>query len=71
VTEIAGPVDLSDWPSRIGTVVRREDAHPGVQLTLSDVDEHRFQVSVTTRRLPRGVWWRRECPGGSAGVVEG
>jgi hypothetical protein len=47
VTEITGWVDLSDWPSGIRTVGRREDAHPGVQLTLTDVDEHRFQVSVT------------------------
>jgi hypothetical protein len=47
VTEITGLVDLSAWPEGIRMIARREDPHPGAQLTFTDVDGHRFQVFVT------------------------
>jgi hypothetical protein len=47
VTEITGLVDLSGWPARTRMIARREDPHPGAQLTFTDVDGHRFQVCVT------------------------
>ena len=47
VTEITDLVDLSGWPEGIRMIARREDPHPGAQLTFTDVDGHRFQVFVT------------------------
>ncbi len=47
VAELTGSVDLSRWPARTRMIVRRELAHPGAQLTFSDVDGHRFQVLLT------------------------
>ena len=47
VVEITGRVDLSGWPAGMRMIVRREDPHPGAQLTLTDVDGHRYQVCVT------------------------
>ena len=40
-------VDLSRWPDRSRMIVRREQPHPGAQLTFTDVDGHRFQVFIT------------------------
>jgi hypothetical protein len=47
ITEITGLVDLSGWPDGMRLIARREDPHPGAQLTFTDVDGHRFQVFVT------------------------
>lgn len=47
VTEITDLVDLSGWPEGTRAIARREDPHPGAQLTFTDVDGHRFQVFVT------------------------
>ena len=47
VAEITDLVDLSRWPSGTRAIVRREDPHPGAQLTFTDVDGHRFQVFIT------------------------
>jgi hypothetical protein len=47
VTEITHLVDLSAWPAGCRMIARREDPHPGAQLTFTDVDGHRFQVFVT------------------------
>lgn len=47
VAEITDLIDLSAWPSGIRMIARREDPHPGAQLTFTDVDGHRFQVFVT------------------------
>jgi Transposase DDE domain group 1 len=47
VTEITGLVDLSGWPEGTRMIARREDPHPGAQLTFTDVDGHRFQVFIT------------------------
>jgi len=47
VTEITDLVDLSGWPVGTRMIARREDPHPGAQLTFTDLDGHRFQLMVT------------------------
>ena len=47
VAEITDHVDLSGWPERTRMLVRREEPHPGAQLTFTDVDGHRYQVFIT------------------------
>jgi hypothetical protein len=46
-------VDLSAWPSGTRAICRRERAHPGAQLSFTDVDGHRFQVMLTNQRGSR------------------
>ncbi len=46
VAEITGRLDLSAWPDGTRAIVRREEPHPGAQLTFSDIDGHRFQVFI-------------------------
>jgi hypothetical protein len=47
VAEITDLVDLSRWPTATRAIVRREEPHPGAQLTFTDIDGHRFQVFIT------------------------
>lgn len=47
VAEITDLVNLSGWPEGTRMIARREAAHPGAQLTFTDVDGHRYQVFVT------------------------
>jgi hypothetical protein len=47
VAEITHLVDLSGWPTGTRAIARREDPHPGAQLTFTDVDGHRYQVFLT------------------------
>ena len=47
VAEITDTVDLSSWPGGTRMLVRKEEPHPGAQLTFSDLDGHRYQVFVT------------------------
>ena len=47
VAEITDLLDLSGWPPGTRAIVRREDPHPGAQLTFTDIDGHRFQVFIT------------------------
>lgn len=47
VAEITDLVDLSRWPDGTRAIARREEPHPGAQLTFSDADGHRFQVFIT------------------------
>jgi Transposase DDE domain group 1 len=47
VVEITDLVDLSGWPQGCRMIARREDPHPGAQLTFTDIDGHRYQVFVT------------------------
>jgi hypothetical protein len=46
VAEITARLDLSAWPAGTRAIVRREEPHPGAQLTFSDLDGHRFQVFI-------------------------
>jgi hypothetical protein len=47
VCEITGAVDLSGWPPGTRMIARREDCHPGAQLTFTDVDGRRYQTFIT------------------------
>jgi hypothetical protein len=47
VAEITDLVDLSRWPVGTRMIVRREQPHPGAQLTFTDIDGHRFQAFIT------------------------
>jgi hypothetical protein len=47
VAEITDLLDLSRWPEGTRAIARREEPHPGAQLTFTDVDGHRFQVFIT------------------------
>ena len=41
-------VDVFDgWPAGCRMIARREEPHPGAQLTFTDINGHRFQVFVT------------------------
>lgn len=52
VAEITELVDLSRWPDGTRAIARREEPHPGAQLTFTDVDGHRFQVFITDQTDP-------------------
>jgi hypothetical protein len=45
-------LDLAGWPPRTRGICRREDPHPGAQLSFTDADGHRFQVFVTDQPDP-------------------
>jgi len=45
-------LDLAGWPAGTRAVCRREDPHPGAQLSFTDADGHRFQVFVTDQDDP-------------------
>lgn len=45
--EITDYLDLSGWPTGTRAIARREQAHPGAQLSFTDIDGHRFQVFFT------------------------
>ena len=47
VAEITDLVDLSAWPEGTRMLVRKEEPHPGAQLTFTDVEGHRYQVFIT------------------------
>jgi Transposase DDE domain group 1 len=53
VAELAG-LDLpaAGWPSGTRAICRREDPHPGAQLSFTDADGHRFQVFITDQDDP-------------------
>lgn len=46
ITDLVGDV-FDGWPTGCRMIARREEPHPGAQLTFTDVDGHRFQVFVT------------------------
>jgi hypothetical protein len=52
VAEITGLLDLAAWPTGTRALARREDPHPGAQLTFTDLDGHRFQVFLTDQTDP-------------------
>jgi len=47
VAEVSDLVDLSAWPAGTRMIARREEPHPGAQLTFTDIDGHRYQVFLT------------------------
>jgi hypothetical protein len=44
VAEITDLIDLSAWPVGTRAIARKEPAHPGAQLTFTDLDGHRYLV---------------------------
>jgi hypothetical protein len=52
VCEITDRLDLAAWPQGSRVIVRRERAHPGAQLSFTDVDGHRFQAILTDQTDP-------------------
>jgi hypothetical protein len=80
VAEITQLVDLSAWPAGTRMIARREDPHPGAQLSFTDVDGHRFQVFITDLSDPdiaylealhrgRGRAERRICDAEDTGMA--
>lgn len=47
VAEITDLIRLNGWPAGTRMLVRREQPHPGAQLTFTDLDGYRYQVFVT------------------------
>ena len=47
VCEITDQLELASWPVGSRVLVRRERAHPGAQLTFTDLDGHRFGAILT------------------------
>ena len=47
VAEITDLMDLRRWPEGTRMIVRREEPHPGAQLTFTDIEGYRYQVFVT------------------------
>jgi len=50
-----GQIEFSvgyDWPTGSRVIVRRERAHPGAQLSFTDIDGHRFQAILTDQTGP-------------------
>jgi hypothetical protein len=52
VCEITDRLDLAGWPTGSRVIVRRERAHPGAQLSFTDLDGHRFQAILTDQTGP-------------------
>ncbi|MGH2609074.1 MAG: IS1380 family transposase [Tepidiformaceae bacterium] len=50
--EVTHLLDLGSWPEGTRAICRREDPHPGAQLTFTDQDGHRFQVFITDSADP-------------------
>jgi hypothetical protein len=45
-------LDLAGWPAGTRAICRRENPHPGAQLSFTDADRHRFQVFITDQPDP-------------------
>ena len=52
VAEITDLVDLERWPEGTRAIARREEPHPGAQMSFTDIDGHRFQVFITDQTDP-------------------
>ncbi|MBA3305645.1 MAG: IS1380 family transposase [Thermoleophilaceae bacterium] len=50
VAELTERVKLEDWPEGTRLICRRERAHPGAQLSFTDVEGHRFQCFITDQQ---------------------
>ena len=47
VAEVTDLVDLAAWPEGTRMIARREEPHPGAQLTFTDIAGFRYQVFLT------------------------
>jgi hypothetical protein len=50
IADITGMLDLSKWPKGMRLIVRKERAHPGAQLRITDHDGHRFTAFATNTK---------------------
>jgi hypothetical protein len=48
VAELAGVLDLANWPKGMRVIARKERPHPGAQLRFTDIDGHRFTCFATS-----------------------
>jgi hypothetical protein len=80
VAEITDLVDLTSWGKGTRMIARRELAHPGAQLTFTDVEGYRYQVFITDHPQDdvcfldalyrgRGRCERRICDAKDAGLT--
>ncbi len=65
VAEITDLVDLAGWPTGTRAIARREDPHPGAQLTFTDVDGHRYQIFLTDLADPDIAIWKASIGAGA------
>lgn len=61
-------IGLPGWPQGTRAICRREIPHPGAQLSLTDHDGHRFQVTLTDQKGSRIA--RLEQPHRSRAAIE-
>lgn len=59
VAEVTDLLDLSAWPTGTRAIVRREEPHPGAQLSFTDINGHRSRSSSATPPTPTSPTWRR------------
>ncbi len=52
VAEVTDLVNLSGWPEGTRMIARREEPHPGAQLTFTDVEGFRYQLLLTDHADP-------------------
>ena len=45
-------IDLSRWPTGTRAIARREDPHPGAQLTFTDFEGRRYQLFISRLTVP-------------------
>lgn len=52
IADITGMLELTGWPKGMRILIRKERAHPGAQLRVTDLDGHRLTAFATN--TPRG-----------------
>jgi hypothetical protein len=50
IADITGMLELSGWPKGMRILIRKERAHPGAQLRVTDLDGHRLTAFATNTR---------------------
>jgi hypothetical protein len=57
VVELTGWIDLHSWPPGTRAICRREDPHPGAQLSFTDLDGHASKSWSPTSPRPTSPSW--------------
>jgi hypothetical protein len=70
VAELTDQLDLAAWPEGSRVIVRREQPHPGAQLSFTDHDGHRFLATLTDQSSEPGELDRTH-PGAAGSLREG
>lgn len=50
IADVTGMLDLSAWPKGMRILIRKERAHPGAQLRVTDLDGHRLTALATNTK---------------------